>query len=372
MTRIKRSETLKVIISGGGTGGHIYPAIAIANALKAMTEPVEILFVGAKDRMEMQKVPEAGYEIIGLWISGIQRKLSISNLLFPIKLLASLVRSNKILNRFQPNAVVGVGGYASGPLLYVATRKGIPALIQEQNSYAGLANKWLAERVQKICVAYDKMDQFFPSNKLILTGNPVRQDILSANSKRAEALDFFKLSSDRKIILIIGGSLGARTINQSIENDISKIINAGVQLIWQTGRFYFKEVKQKLAGAHTSQLHLFEFLKEMDLAYAAADLVISRAGALSISELCLVGKPVVFVPSPNVTEDHQTKNAMALVSQNAAIMVPDDQARDQLVDKVLELLQDEVKKEELRSNISRLGKPDAAESIAKEILKLAS
>lgn len=372
MTIVKRTAPLKIIISGGGTGGHIYPAIAIANALKTLTEPVDILFVGAKDRMEMQKVPEAGYPIIGLWISGIQRKLSLSNLLFPIKLIASVLRSKKILRTFKPNAVVGVGGYASGPILYAATRKKIPTLIQEQNSYAGLANKWLSKKVQRICVAYDNMEHFFPSQKLVYTGNPVRQDILSANNKRQEALNFFGLSPDRKTILIIGGSLGARSINNSIQNDLSKIINAGVQLIWQTGRFYFKEVEQKLAGTHTSQVHLFEFLKEMDLAYAAADLVISRAGALSISELCLVGKPVVFVPSPNVTEDHQTKNAMALVSKNAAVMVRDDQAQDQLVERALELLQDAAKQEELKTNISQLGKPDAAITIAKEILKLAS
>ncbi|MGI9544795.1 MAG: undecaprenyldiphospho-muramoylpentapeptide beta-N-acetylglucosaminyltransferase [Cyclobacteriaceae bacterium] len=372
MTTIKRNEPLKIIISGGGTGGHIYPAIAIANALKTLADPVDILFVGAKDRMEMQKVPEAGYPIIGLWISGIQRKLSLSNLLFPIKLLASLFRSKKILKRFKPNAVVGVGGYASGPLLYAATQKKVPALIQEQNSYAGLANKWLSKKVQKICVAYDNMEAFFPSQKLVYTGNPVRLDILSANSKRPKAIDFFGLSPERKTILIIGGSLGARTINHSIEKDLAKIINAGVQLIWQTGRFYFREVEQKLAGIHTSQVHLFEFLREMDLAYAAADLVISRAGALSIAELCLVGKPVVFVPSPNVAEDHQTKNAMALVSKNAAIMVKDHKAKEQLVDHALELLQDDAKQEELRINISRLGKPDAAITIAKEILKLAS
>lgn len=367
---INRQKPYRIIISGGGTGGHIYPAIAIADALIKMYPDTEILFVGAKDRMEMQKVPEAGYKIEGLWISGIQRKLTLNNLAFPLKLSSSIIKSNKILRQFKPDVVVGVGGFASGPLLYAASKKKIPTLIQEQNSYAGLTNKLLAKKVQKICVAHTGMEKFFPADKLVITGNPVRKDILSKTDKREEAIKFFGLEPGKKTILVIGGSLGARTINQSILSNLQKIIDAGVQLIWQSGRFYFENLKRELTDFDSTNIKLLEFIREMDLAYAASDIVISRAGALSISELCLVEKPVIFVPSPNVAEDHQTKNAQALANSNAAVMVRDQEAKNDLVDEALKLLKDRDRQMMLRKNIAELAKPEATENISKEIIKL--
>jgi UDP-N-acetylglucosamine--N-acetylmuramyl-(pentapeptide) pyrophosphoryl-undecaprenol N-acetylglucosamine transferase len=332
---------------------------------------VEILFVGAKGKMEMQKVPEAGYKIIGLWISGLQRKLTMDNLSFPFKVISSLMKSRKIIKQFRPHAVVGVGGYASGPLLKIATRKNIPSVIQEQNSYAGLTNKLLAKKVRKICVAYPNMDQFFPSEKIALTGNPVRKDILDLSGKKAEALAHFNLSSEKKTLLVLGGSLGARTLNDSMILNIQKLIDADVQVIWQCGKFYFEEMKAKLAAVPNSEsVLLFEFMKEMDLAYAVADVVISRAGALSVSEISIAAKPTIFVPSPNVAEDHQTKNAKAMVDNHAAILVKDDVAREELIDQALILINDAPKRKALSDNIRTLAKPDAANDIVDEIVRL--
>lgn len=360
----------RIIISGGGTGGHIYPAVAIANQIKAVSPKSEILFVGAEGRMEMTRVPEAGYKIIGLWISGLQRKLTLDNLSFPLKVLSSVRKSHKIIKAFKPDAVVGVGGYASGPLLYAATAQGIPALIQEQNSYAGITNKLLAKRVQKICVAYPDMEQFFPASKLVLTGNPVRADIMHVQQKRREALLHFGLTSEKKTILVIGGSLGARTINLSIAEGINQIAAAGYQLIWQTGKIYYPEA-QELEKKNTEQgIRAFDFIKRMDLAYAAADIVISRAGALSISELCLAAKPAILVPSPNVAEDHQTKNAMALVQQQAAILVKDTAAQQDLVTTALALAENEQEQKRLAANILQMARPDAAADIVHELLTI--
>jgi len=360
----------RIIISGGGTGGHIYPAIAIANQIKALSPASEILFVGAIGRMEMTRVPEAGYRIVGLRISGLQRRLTLENLSFPWKVISSVRMSHKIIKEFRPDAVVGVGGYASGPLLYAATSRGIPALIQEQNSYAGITNKLLAKRVQKVCVAYKNMEAFFPAGKLVLTGNPVRQDIMEIQDKRREALVHFGLTSEKKTILVIGGSLGARTINQSIVAGLQAIVDAGYQLIWQTGRVFYPQA-QELEKPFASQgVRAFEFIKRMDLAYAAADVVVSRAGALSISELCLAAKPAILVPSPNVAEDHQTKNAMALVQEQAALLVRDQEAQQQLVPAALKLAGNEQEQQRLSQHIVKLARPNAAVDIVNELLKL--
>jgi UDP-N-acetylglucosamine--N-acetylmuramyl-(pentapeptide) pyrophosphoryl-undecaprenol N-acetylglucosamine transferase len=360
----------RVIISGGGTGGHIFPAIAIANALKNMEPATEILFVGALGRMEMEKVPAAGYKIIGLDIQGIQRKSILKNLQFPIKLINSVRKSLKIIKDFKPDAAVGVGGYASGPLLYAASIKGIPYLIQEQNSYAGITNKWLGKKAAKICVAYDGMEQFFPASKLIKTGNPIRRDSVDIAGKHLQALELFKLSSAKKTILITGGSLGARTLNNSIMNGLDKIIAADVQLVWQTGKFYYKGIMEKLGDSYHPNIRITEFLSRMDLAYAAADIIISRAGAGTIAELCVVKKPVILVPSPNVAEDHQTKNALALLHDNAALFIADRDAEEKLVDKALKLLKDKHKQKALSENIGKLALPDADDMIAKEVMKL--
>ncbi|MDB4447972.1 undecaprenyldiphospho-muramoylpentapeptide beta-N-acetylglucosaminyltransferase [Roseivirga sp.] len=368
---MEKKEPYRIIISGGGTGGHIYPAIAIANAFKSRFEDAEILFVGAKGKMEMQKVPEAGYAIEGLWISGLQRKLTLDNLSFPFKVIDSLNKSAKIIKKFKPHAVVGVGGYASGPLLRVATGKKVPAVIQEQNSYAGLTNKLLAKKVQKICVAYPNMERFFPQEKVILTGNPVRKDITELAGKRSLGLAHFGLAEDKPVLMILGGSLGARTLNDSVIENLTQLIEAEVQVIWQCGRFYFEEMTEKLAKTeHNGLVHLYEFLKEMDLAYASADVVISRAGALSVSELSIAGKPTIFVPSPNVAEDHQSKNAKAMVDNDAAVLVKDNEARDQLINRAIELIRDEAQKDRLSKNIKAMAKPNAAEEIVEEIVKL--
>jgi UDP-N-acetylglucosamine--N-acetylmuramyl-(pentapeptide) pyrophosphoryl-undecaprenol N-acetylglucosamine transferase len=362
------NKPVRIIISGGGTGGHIYPAIAIANALKETSHSVELLFVGAIGKMEMQKVPQAGYKIIGLPIAGLQRKLTLANLLFPFKVINSIWKAKQILKDFKPDVAVGVGGYASGPLLYAAASAGIPTLIQEQNSYAGLTNKWLAKKANKICVAYPDMSTFFPSDKIIVTGNPVRKDILDVNLNRTKALQHFNLAENKPTILVIGGSLGARTINETLKASLQTLSQANVQVVWQTGKFYFESCKQAAAAYPSIQVH--DFIAPMDLAYGAADVVISRAGALSISELCLAAKPAVLVPSPNVSEDHQTKNAMALVNNGAAILVKDAEAMEKLIPATLALLANETKKRELAINIRKLGKPDAAKQITVEILKL--
>lgn len=356
-------QPYRLIISGGGTGGHIFPAIAIANAFRERHPDAHILFVGARGRMEMTRVPEAGYEIIGLWISGLQRKLTISNLLFPIKLVVSYLRSMVIVRRFKPDAVVGTGGFASGPMMIAATRSGVPTVIQEQNSFAGLANKQVAHKVSKVCVAYEGMEKYFPASKIIITGNPVRKDILTVSDKRDKAKVHFGFQDSRKTLLIIGGSLGARTINESILAGIDKLVDADVQVIWQTGKAYYDVVIPELAKYDKRKLRVFDFLKEMDLAYAAADVVISRSGALAVSELCIAGKPCILVPSPNVAEDHQTKNALALTAKDAAIMVSDKEARTRLVDEALKLLYDEHRAKKLSENISLLARPSATEDI---------
>ncbi len=361
----------RLIISGGGTGGHVYPAIAIANSFTERFQDAEVLFVGAQGKMEMQKVPEAGYEIEGLWISGLQRRLTLDNLSFPLKLLSSLRRSRQIVKRFKPDAVVGVGGYASGPLLKSATRKNIPAVLQEQNSYAGLTNKILAKKASKICVAYPNMDQFFPADKVVMTGNPVRKDIVDLKGKKEIGIKHFGLDENKPTLLVIGGSLGARTLNDSLIAGIEKLVEAGVQVIWQCGRFYFEEMKTKLGAISNSQgIHLMEFVREMDLAYAAADVVISRAGALSVSELSIAQKPTIFVPSPNVAEDHQTKNAKALVDNAAAELVKDVEAREVLIDRAIQLINNQALQKDLSENIKALAKPNAAEEIVDEIVKL--
>jgi UDP-N-acetylglucosamine--N-acetylmuramyl-(pentapeptide) pyrophosphoryl-undecaprenol N-acetylglucosamine transferase len=360
----------RIIISGGGTGGHIFPAIAIANALKKLDPATEILFVGANGRMEMEKVPAAGYKIIGLDIQGIQRKSIWKNVMFPVKLLGSVRKALQIIKDFKPDAAVGVGGYASGPLLYAAGMKGIPYLIQEQNSYAGVTNKWLGKKARKICVAFDGMDKFFPAEKIIKTGNPIRKESVAIANKRLQAIELMKLSADKKTILVTGGSLGAGTLNKSILAGLDKLIKADVQVIWQTGKFYYKGIMDQLGENYHPNIRILEFLNRMDLAYAAADVIISRAGAGTIAELCEVKKPVILVPSPNVAEDHQTKNALALVQENACVFVADRDAEEKLVDTAIELLKDKDKQRTLSTNIGKLAMPNADEVIAKEVTQI--
>lgn len=359
--------SLRVIISGGGTGGHIFPAVAIANALKKMNPATEILFVGANGRMEMEKVPAAGYKIIGLNISGIQRKLSLQNLLLPVKIFQSVLKARMIIKEFNPDVAVGVGGYASGPLLYAATGMNIPALIQEQNSFAGITNKLLAKRVKRICVAYDGMETYFPSDKIKITGNPVRENMVDIRGKREEALRFFRLSPDKKTVLLIGGSLGARTLNQSIAEGIKNLAEKNIQLIWQTGKAFYPKAQELTSEFSSSGISAYDFIQRMDLAFAAADVVISRAGASSVSELALVAKPAILVPSPNVAEDHQTKNAMSLVKKDAAILVTDSEASSKLIAKVIELVNDQSTQNKLQQNISKLALANSADVIAEEV-----
>lgn len=318
----------------------------------------------------MQKVPEAGYKIKGLPVAGLQRSLTIENLKFPFKLLKSLTQASQIIKDFNPDAVVGVGGYASGPVLYAAQVKGIPTLVQEQNSYAGLTNKILAKRAKKICVAYPEMDRFFPTDRIAYTGNPVRKDILDLSGKREKAFAHFGLDPAKKTLLVLGGSLGARTLNQAVLADMQKLDNEGYQVLWQCGKFYFQEMKSRLADSGLKNIHLHEFIREMDLAYAAADVIVSRAGALSVSELSLVGKPVIFIPSPNVAEDHQTKNAMAYVSHEAVLLIKDSEAVGALEQQVTKLMKDAKLSGELGRNIRNMAKPDAADAIVKEIEQL--
>jgi len=358
------------MISGGGTGGHIYPALAIAHAWKEKYPDSEILFVGAEGKMEMQKVPEAGYAIIGLSVAGLQRRFTLDNLSFPFKLLESLQVSGKLLQEFNPDAVVGVGGYASGPLLFRAQRKRIPTLIQEQNSYAGLTNKLLGRRADAICVAYPNMEKFFPEGKIHYTGNPVRKDILSLEGKKELAYQHFKLDSNKPVLLVLGGSLGAKTINQSVLHNITEFVSKGYQLLWQTGKYYFKEMNTALEKLGLKQVNAMEYIKEMDLAYSVADLVVSRAGALSVSELSLVGKAVIFIPSPNVVGDHQTKNAMAYIRQEAAVLLNDQEAMEGLLDRVESLINDPVARIRLGENIRKLAKPHATRDIVFTLEKL--
>lgn len=360
----------KFIISGGGTGGHIFPALSIANELKRRYPDCEILFVGAEDRMEMEKVPAAGYPIVGLPVSGFDRSSLVKNFQVVARLLKSLHLAKKTVRDFRPDIAIGVGGYASGPTLWMAASLGIPTLIQEQNSYAGVTNKLLAKKAKRICVAYEGMEKFFPTDRIVLTGNPVRSDLEHAQNKRDEAAAFFGLSPEKKTLLVVGGSLGARTINRSIENGLDKILSSGVQLIWQTGRYYHEEALKRLKAYHGMPVWCSDFISRMDYAYSAADLVISRAGAGTISELCLLKKPVVLVPSPNVAEDHQTKNALALVNREAALMVTDQEAPQQLVDKALATLADDALLANLSQNIVKLAYHDSAGKIADEIEKI--
>lgn len=357
----------KIILSGGGTGGHIYPAISIANELKNRFPNAEFLFVGANNKMEMEKVPQAGYKIEGLWISGIQRRLTAKNLSFPFKLISSLLKSRKILNSFKPDVAIGTGGFASGPLLKMAGTKGIPSLIQEQNSYPGITNKILSKKANKICVAYDGLERFFPAGKIIKTGNPVRQDLLSIDNKSIEAKDFFNLRHNKITLLVLGGSLGARRINQLIENKIEFFQTQNVQIIWQCGKLYYQEYKQYNELDHV-QVHAF--LNKMDMAYGAADIVISRAGAGSVSELCIVGKPVIFIPSPNVAEDHQTKNAKAIVEKNGAILIRENDLTVDFENNFSQLVASKEKQTELGENIKKLALVNATKEIVNEVEKL--
>lgn len=363
-------QPYRIIITGGGTGGHIFPALAIANEFKSRHADAEILFVGAEGRMEMTRVPEAGYKIVGLWISGLQRKLTLSNLMFPFKLVSSYFKARNILKNFKPHIVVGTGGYASGPILLAATSKNIPSLIQEQNSYAGLTNKQVGNKIQRVCVAYEGMEKYFPKDKISVTGNPVRKDILDLDNKKDKADNHFGFTDKEKTLLILGGSLGARTINESVLAGLDKLIDAQVQVIWQTGKAYYESVKEQVQNKDLRRIRIYDFLKQMDMAYAASDVVVSRAGALAISELCLAKRPSILVPSPNVAEDHQTKNATTLVQAEAARMIKDVEAKSKLVEEALKLLFDEHQCETLRLNIAQLGKPKATEEIVNEIEKL--
>ena len=359
-------ENHKFIISGGGTGGHIYPAIAIANELKSRFPKAEFLFVGAQDKMEMQKVPQAGYAIKGLWIAGLQRKLTMQNLLFPVKLISSLWKSRAIIKSFKPDVVIGTGGFASGPLLQMANSLNIPTLIQEQNSYPGITNKLLSKKANKICVAYENLDRFFPNDKMILTGNPVRQDLISIDSKRAEAIKYFNLDPAKKTLLILGGSLGARRVNQLIEKELDFFASQNVQIIWQCGKFYLDEYKK----FDSNNVQVLAFIDRMDLVYAAADFVISRAGASSVSELSIVGKPVLFIPSPNVAEDHQTKNAKSIVDKKGALMIKESELDENFRFVFSDLVANENLQKQLSENIKKLAKVNATNDIVDEIVKL--
>ncbi|WP_417444581.1 undecaprenyldiphospho-muramoylpentapeptide beta-N-acetylglucosaminyltransferase [Joostella sp.] len=353
----------KFILSGGGTGGHIYPAIAIANELKHRYADAEFLFVGAEDRMEMEKVPQAGYEIEGLWISGIQRKLTLKNLMFPFKLISSIWKARKIVKSFQPDVVIGTGGFASGPLLKAASGKGVPCVIQEQNSFPGITNKWLAKDVKKIFVAYDNLERFFPAEKIVKTGNPVRQDLLQIGDKQLEGIKFFNLSEKRKTLFVMGGSLGARRINQLIEKELNFFEENNVQLIWQCGKLYYDEYKKY----ESDFVKVNAFINDMKLAYAAADVIISRAGAISVSELAIVGKPVIFIPSPNVSEDHQTKNAAAVVSKDAALLVKETDLDTDFETKFLSVWNSEEEQKKMGNSFKMLALPNATKDIVDAI-----
>ena len=361
---------LRIIISGGGTGGHIFPAISIANAIKGKCPDAKILFVGALGRMEMQRVPAAGYEIVGLPICGFDRKNLLKNFKVLYKIWKSQRMARRIIKDFQPMAAGGVGGYASGPTLNKAAAMGIPCLIQEQNSYAGVTNKLLAKKAEKICVAYEGMERFFPADKIILTGNPVRQNVLQTPMTKEEARESFGLDPQKKTILLVGGSLGARTINESVLHHLDIVKESGIQFIWQTGKYYHASITEQLKGQELPMLKVTDFISDMGAAYKAADLVISRAGASSISEFCLIGKPVILVPSPNVAEDHQTKNAMALATKGAAIHVKDAEAKDVLLELAVKTVQDTGKLASLSENILKMALPDSADIIADEVIKL--
>lgn len=365
-----------ILISGGGTGGHIFPAIAIADALRKKLPECNILFVGAKGKMEMEKVPQAGYPIEGLWISGLQRKLTFSNLMFPVKLLSAMLKAGKIIRRFKPDVVVGVGGYASGPTLKMAIRRKIPVVIQEQNSFPGITNKWLAKDAAAICVAYDGLERWFPAERIIKTGNPVRANVIEIEGKKAEALNYFDLVPDKPVVLVVGGSQGARSINLGIAAHLKRLEEAGIQLIWQTGKLFTQQAAQEIeTGIAPSNRKFFkahEFITRMDLAYAAADLVVSRAGAIAISELSAVQKPCILIPLPTAAEDHQSKNAQALAAKDAAILLKDDEASQKLGEVIINLTKNKEKQALLSKNIGTFAVADSAKHIAEEIIKLIS
>lgn len=361
----------KIIISGGGTGGHIFPALAIAGELKNRNADNEILFVGALGRMEMERIPAAGYKIIGLPIMGFNRKNPFANISTIIKMVRSISKAKEIVENFKPNVAVGVGGYASGPLLRAAGRKGIPTLIQEQNSYAGITNRLLARKARKICVAYTGMEKYFPSEKIVITGNPVRKDLTNINNKSREAQDYFKINPQKKVLLVIGGSLGAKTLNQSMMNHVKLLSeNHNLEVIWQSGKFYFENTSAFLKESGIKNIKLFDFITRMDLAFSAADVIVSRAGAGTISELCIVGKPVILIPSPNVAEDHQTKNALALVKNDAALMIADVSAKEEMIPQAIRLLENEARMKQIGTNIKKMALENSAEKIVDEIYKL--
>jgi UDP-N-acetylglucosamine--N-acetylmuramyl-(pentapeptide) pyrophosphoryl-undecaprenol N-acetylglucosamine transferase len=360
----------RVIVSGGGTGGHIFPAIAIANAIKEKHPDSKILFVGALGRMEMEKVPDAGYEIVGLPIMGLQRRLTLQNLKFPFKLIASMLQAKKIVKEFKPDVVVGVGGYASGPLLKAATNLGVPALVQEQNSYPGITNKLLASKVQKICVAYDGMERFFPKEKIMLTGNPVRQDIKNLDAKRIRGIEYFGLDPNKKTVLVVGGSLGARSINHAIDAGISELAKNDIQLVWQTGKLYVDEAAKAVSAYEAKGIKTMPFISKMDYAYAMADVVVSRAGAMSVSELSIASKPTIFIPLPSAAEDHQTKNAMALVNHKAALLVKDSDAQETLIPTLIKLVKNVEEQKKIAANVAKMAFKDSASIIADEVIKL--
>lgn len=367
---MNESISYRFIFSGGGTGGHIFPAIAVANGIKNKLPEAQILFVGAKGKMEMTKVPQAGFEIIGLWIGGLQRKLDIRNFILPFKVISSLWKARKILKSFKPDVVVGFGGYASVPILYMANRLGIPTAIQEQNSYAGIANKLLSKNARKIFVAFEGMEKYFGEEKIVIAGNPVRSDISNSNRKRVDGIEYFELSPSKRTVLVLGGSLGARQINESIVEGLDKVVKNSFQVIWQTGKLYIDEMTERAKAISSEYLKIHEFIEKMDLAYAVSDIIISRAGALSIAELTLLGKPVIFVPSPNVAEDHQTKNADYLVKRDAALVITDKEAPMKLVDEALKLLSNNERQVRLGENLALLGKPEATNEIVDEILQM--
>lgn len=365
-------DKLRIIVSGGGTGGHIFPAVSIANELRnQLKDDVDILFVGALGRMEMERVPKEGYEIVGLPVQGFIRKPTFKNFVVLWNLMKSLQMAKKVVRDFKPHAVVGVGGYASGPLARVAAKQGIPIVLQEQNSYAGVTNKLLSKLASRICVAYEGMERFFPADKIILTGNPVRQNIVESDIKKSDAKAFFKLKVNAKVILSVGGSLGARTINQSIEAKLPEIAQSKIQLIWQTGKHFKAQADEAVKASGATNVYVTDFISRMDMAYAAANLVISRAGASTISELCLIGKPTILVPSPNVAEDHQTKNAQALESNAAAVMVRDSDAKSDLIEKALTLIEDSETLKSLSVNVKKMALPNSAKIIADEVIDVA-
>lgn len=362
------NPNIKILITGGGTGGHVFPAIAIANAIKQLQPNASFLFIGAKGRLEETKVPEAGYQIELLNISGFQRDNIFKNILLPFKIIGSLLKAAILIHKFKPQVVVGVGGYASGPTMYVAHWFNIPVLIQEQNSFAGITNKMMKNKAAIFCVAYDNMQQFFPKEKIVLTGNPVRQAIATGISDKPKHIAHFSLTTNKKTLLVVGGSLGAKTINEAMLAHLPLFAQHDLQIIWQTGKNYFTTTQEK--ARHFSNVKVFEFITDMNAAYDAADIIISRAGAIAISELCLIGKPVILIPSPNVAEDHQTKNALALVNEHAAIMIKDAEAKDKLGDAVLQLFNNEIEQKTLAQNILKLGKKDAAIHIAQQVIQL--